>query len=125
MTTTTSKRDELRAKTLSDAPKFRHKIVEYKGERYEIRQPTVRARMEIVKRGVSGTGIVDGLVVMVWAVIYNTYVPGTDERVYDESDYDVLVARPAGGFIDSFGEVAADLMGTSTTDIKKNNLSKV
>ena len=125
MTETTTKRDDLRAKTLGDSPKFRHKIIEYKGERYEMRQPTVRARSEIIRRAMYGNdgNAVDMLAAMVWAVIFNTYVPGTDTQVFADTDYDALMAKPTGGFIDTFGEVATGLMDVDS-EIKKNNLSK-
>ena len=56
---------------------------------------------------------------LVWSVIHNTYVPNTDELVFDELDYDSLVDNPTGGFVDEFSEVAARLVNVDTASKKK------
>jgi len=88
---------------------FKNKIVKYKGIEVEIRQPSYKARKEVMQRAMEGDKI-NTLEFLVWAVIENTYVKGTNERVFEDTDYDSLVEKPVGGFMDKFGEVAAELM---------------
>jgi hypothetical protein len=46
----------------------------------------------------------------VWSVISNTYVPDTSDKVFDESDYDIMIKQNSGSFVDKFGAEIAELM---------------
>jgi len=112
-------RDSIRSATVGSKAEFKKEIVEFNGRKVEIRQPSVKVRRELFKRCMDDQGRVDSMDFLVWAVIYNTYVPGTDERVYDEEDYDAFISKPAGGFMDKFGEVASKLMNVEESTEKK------
>lgn len=103
-------RDKLRAKTVGKSPKFRKEIVTYDGDEFEIRQPSQETRKELFEKAKTPDGKVDNFTALVWGVINQTYIPGTEEKVFEETDFDSLMARPAGGFIDSFGAVALSLL---------------
>lgn len=105
MATRKSVRDAL----LGQKVEFRKEIVEFNGTKVEIRQPSYRERKEIMSRSKSGEGI-DTFEFLIWSIIENTYLEGTNEKVFEDTDYDILMGKPAGGFIDKFGEVAANLM---------------
>ena len=120
MSDQTSARDKLRAQTLGAKTKFVSKVVEYKGGKYELRQPSLAARRDIFARCGNPDGTIDMMTSLVWMVIYCTYVPDTDEAVYDESDFDGLMAKPTGSFVDTFGEMLSQLMNADVTTAKKN-----
>lgn len=124
MTEQTS-RAALRKATLGTKKNFRKKIVEFNDEKFEIRQPSIRNRGELRKKcsTISETGGIefDMFEFLVWVVIQNTYVPGTNERVFSEEDYDALVDNPTGGFMDEFAEIATDLANINVDDKKKSS----
>lgn len=104
-------------KTVRDAllgakVEFKKEVVKYNGVEVEIRQPSYEARKEVMDRAKEDGGI-NPLLFLVWAVIENTYLKGTDEKIFEDTDYDALVSRPVGGFMDKFGEVAATLMNVN------------
>ena len=120
-------RDKLRKATLGAPSVFKSEIVTFNGAKFEIRQPTIKARSNLRSRctTVKGPSDVDFdmFEFLVWSVIANTYVPGTDDLVFDEADYDALVQNPTGGFMDQFSEVAAELMNVEP-DVKKKSSKK-
>jgi len=115
-------RDRLRSKTLGAKKVFLKKLVEHEGDKFEIRQPTLRERSKVRKRCTSMTD--DGIEFnmfefLIWAVIGHTFVPETDEKVFSEEDYDELSDIPAGGWFDEFAEKASELCNVSTDGEKK------
>lgn len=109
---TKSIRDQIRAATVGAKPEFKSEVVEYAGIEVEIRQPSQKDRKELMKKCQDKDGRLDPLEFTVWAVIRNTFVPGTNERVFESGDYDKMIEMPAGGFIDQFGEKAMDLFNS-------------
>lgn len=105
-----SQRDAIRAATLGQNVPFKKEVVNYNGVDVEIRQPSHKSRRELFKKCTDESGKVDMLAFLAYAVILNTYVPGTEETVFEESDFEVMVAKPAGGFLDKYGSVAASLL---------------
>lgn len=128
-----SKRDKLRNATLGVQPVFKSEFIEYNGQKYEMRQPTIKSRAELRDKCIKsverhepkGTNKTENSVdvnifeFLVWSVIQNTFVPGTDERVFTEEDYDVLVSNPTGGFMDEFSEVASAIVNVKSEEVKK------
>ena len=116
-------RDKLRKITLGVDPTFKKEIITYNGQEFEIRQPSIKARAELRQKCIKGTGEnldVDIFEFLVWSVIQNTYVPNSDEKVFDDEDYDTLVSNPTGGFMDTFAETAAKMVNIKVDDIKKS-----
>lgn len=93
--------------------------VEFEGVKYEIRAPTVKARGKIFERaGMTETDPKakakrDAAALQLFAVITCTFVPGTDERVFDDGDYEQLANEPAGGIADVLGTEAVKLLNAS------------
>lgn len=105
--------DELRASTIGAKHVFKSKIVEHDGKKYEIRQPSIGLRSELrtLASNVEAGGLkFNMLAFLVHAVIKMTYVPGTDILVFGETDYEAILAQPTGGYMDSFSEVASELL---------------
>ena len=117
----TPSRDSIRSSILGKKPKFAKEIVEYKNNRYEIRQPTLRARREIMNRCTGNDGTIDMMSALIYLCIYNTYIADTDERVFEESDYEALLEEPTGGFIDEISIIASSLMNLEASAKAKKN----
>jgi hypothetical protein len=104
-------RDKLRAKTVGSKKTFRSKIVEFDGVDFEIREPTVADAHEILRKGYPDGKIEKGVLpntgeLHVWALILCTYVPGTEEKVYEVGDLESLKAAPASSFVTTLGSAA-------------------
>ena len=115
-------RDKLRAATIGKKPEFFSRKVQHDGHTFEIRQPSIRARKELRTRctSIDEEGVkFDMFEFLVWAVIKNTYVPGTNELVFEDADYDTMLENPTGGFMDSFSEVAAEIVNVEISSRKK------
>lgn len=113
-----SNRDVLRSKLLGKTPYFRKEIVEYEGERYEVRQPTVKARGDLFKRAMKGDDKVDMMEFSLWAVILNTY-DNEGNLVFEEGDYEIMTGQPTGGLLDKLSEAATKLLNVEEDDNKR------
>lgn len=138
-----STRDAIRSATMGQAQKLRSRRFEYHppifgeqevtgsdGRTYtetvitgygdpvtvEVRQPSLVQRNKLVK----GAGD-DQMRLVALLTISQVYVPGTNERVFEETDYDSLLETPAGGFVDQFAEVAMELMNLNVEEQRKNS----
>ena len=125
MTTTQkkSKRDELRAATIGAKKDFKKIKYKWNGQEFEFRQPTIGVRSRLRDRCMDERFGIDQIAFAVWSVIECTYVPGTEEKVFDESDYDTILEDPTGNFLDTFADELAPLMNVETS-LKKKSLNK-
>ena len=102
-----NKREELRQATIGTRNPLRKIEVEYNDHTYEFRQPTIAER-EAIRQGASFAGEGLGELRMDMAkhsvlfVISQTYIPGTDEKVFEDGDFDTLLNAPTGGFVEVF-----------------------
>lgn len=86
-------RDEIRANLLKSRPQEK-RIVRFFEEDIEIRQPTLD---DIIKAAYATSADDDTSKVAVISILVKySYIPGTDERVFDETDVDVLKQLPFG-----------------------------
>lgn len=118
-------KDRIRAKTVGSAKIFKSKMVEFDGMDIEIREPSVRDWGKIMK-SVMGMNSEDGSNKMeydkylIWSVIYCAFVPGSDEKIYEDTDYDSLANFPRSGFVGEFSEIAMDMMNDNSEQTEKN-----
>lgn len=119
-------KQKLRSLTLGKKKSFVKRIVNIEGEDFEVRQPTIGQRGEIRNKSMKiTTGDDDSDVefdmfsFLICAVVELTYVPGTDERVFSDEDYDNLKSMPAGGWFDKLTKEASELCNVKDDDIKK------
>lgn len=96
--------------TIGAKKEFKRTSLEYGDETFEFIQPSLKERKEIIKRVRGKDGNVDEIGLMVEAIIALTVVPGTNERVFDESHRDSMMDQPAGGFVDIFAEKALSML---------------
>jgi len=131
-----SLRDQIRSTTLGAKREFASEIVEAEGEEFEVRQPTVGERGRIYQKALPDTisedvdnkeemtrGLmskVDISSLQIWAVIHCTYVPETDEKVFEPSDFEALSELPAGTFLDELAPAAMSLLNVKPKEDAKN-----
>ena len=124
-----SLKEKIRNATIGQKTQFSSETVEYNGVKVEIRQPTIEERALLNQRCITEydngpdrdpTVKFDHFEFFMWSIIQNTYVPGTDERVFEDTDYAVLKKLPTGSFMDVFQEPAARLMNVNV-DVKKKD----
>jgi len=122
-----SLRDKLRAKTLGSGIKRKREIVKIDGEQFEVRQPSVAQRSSIMSAAkprvdeTDGTTTVDIGMMQVQSVICCTFVPGTNEYVFDAEDVEQMLESPAGSYVDKLSKVAQDLMNVKKEDAEGNS----
>ena len=112
-------RDHLRAMTVGRPCDFGGVIVEIEGQKFEVRKPSLRERDQIIKesgmQGAKGKHDVDTSMLQVTCVIALTYVPGTDEKVFELADMDTLLNQPAGGWIDDLATACMKSLGVEAS----------
>lgn len=82
-------RDKLRSKVFSEKPKAT--LIDLDdGQQIEVRQPTVGLLLDVI-------GIEDLKHRMAQMLIMSCYVPGTEDRVFEDADRDNLMLLPQGG----------------------------
>lgn len=114
-----SLRDELRKITVGSKSDYKTIEIEYQGETVVFKQPSLKQRKEIIEKSVVNREV-DGVAMQVWSVIYLTH-DADGNRVFDESDYDALMNKPAGSFVDKFSEHALKLLGNAEEEEVEND----
>ncbi len=119
-----SLRDEIRAKTVGSNKIFKSKIVEFNDVKIEIKEPSVKTWGKILKAVMTiedGVSKTDMDKYLIWSVIYCSFVPGTNQLVFEEADYENLESYPRSGFVGEFSEIAMDMMNSDAEKTEKNS----
>ena len=104
-------KNEMRASIFSDEKKKPASLpFTFFGEQMEVRQPTL---LQIHKMGKYAASDKPGIA---RAIIEYCYIPGSDEKVFEETDLDQIASLPTGQWLHDFNEVIEKLTGT--TDVK-------
>lgn len=118
--------NRLRAVTVGAPKDFKSKIVEFAGEKFEIREPTEAQRAKIRERSYKITGTkdqqevkVDTGELAVWSLICCAVVPGTGDYVFTEADYDCLINMPASQ-LDALKSAALEFVNLDREKMEKN-----
>lgn len=93
MSEPTSMVDQLRAAALGKEQAQKVEYVEIGDLKFEIRRLTIAQQKYIARVAVKKDGKPDDIEAAVLTVIYSTYVPGTDELVFNEKDKDELKSK--------------------------------
>lgn len=109
-----SLKDAIRKATVGSKAEYKTTEIEFEGQKVVFRQPSLKQRKDLIEKSVVNKEI-DGVSMQVWSVIYLTY-DEQGNRVFDEADYDALMNKPAGGFVDLFSEHALKLLGNSVDE---------
>jgi hypothetical protein len=128
-------RETIRAATLGRKSTFASKLVKLEGPdgaplEVEVRAPSVRARGAILRKagmlaaekpgGDEKQLLVEHM--QVEAVLQLSFIPGTNQRVFEEADREAMLEQPAGGFVDQLAEVALPMLNVS--DVERKELEK-
>ena len=110
-----NKRDKLRSELLKKR-EFKKKIITLFDQEVEIRQPSLgqvlTVREEKDRRKLTHRMYID-----------HCFVPGTDEKVFEEGDLEVLMALPFEDAWIQLSSAVAELTGVDLEDAEKNSES--
>ncbi len=116
-----STKAEIRDKTIGAAKVFKSRKIEYDDVEIEIREPTVKAWGDILRNVTTEEGKMEFDEYLVWSIISCSYVPGTDEKVYEEADHDLLLGMPKSGWVSEFSDLALTMMSADMENVEKNS----
>lgn len=115
-------RDELRSAALKSPPRKRVPV-EYNGVQFELLAPTILQRKQILEKARSpGADSASIFEMAEWAAIYCTVIPGTKERIFEDTDQATLSEQAVNGFIDKVVESLPALLNTEE-DPKSGNVA--
>lgn len=103
-------KNDLRAQLLS-TKKPKSTEVELFESTIELRQPTLKQMMEMQKENNERNAIANIL-------ITQGYVPGTNERVFENTDYDSLMEWPVGEWLQHLTAAITELSGVDDKTAK-------
>lgn len=110
---------DLRAAIFSSKSKeVKVEIIELFGEKVEIRQPTLAVVNKLASAANNPNSKVPGIVRV---LIEYCYVPGTNEKVFDNSDEEQLSEMPSGAWLNEFNEAIQRLTGVDVKAAEKNS----
>lgn len=109
---------DLRSKLLGSKANFKTEEVEYEGDKYFVREMSLKERRKLVKRCSDSEGKLDGTLFQIHSIILAV----KDEKgkpVFEESDAEALEEMPASsGFVGVFSDAIAKLVGGDEEDVK-------
>lgn len=114
-------RARLRGATLGQTRKADHEIVEWNGERFEVRRPTLKQSKLVDVGSKNKDGSTDSYRALVLGIIHTVYVPGTDQRVFDERDSDLLMDSDLTGYVGAFANAIKRLGTEATAEAAEKN----
>jgi len=116
-----SVRDKIRAATVGSKKQYRKELVELEGAQVEVRQLSLLERRDYMSASLDKeSNSVDLLKLQVNAIISSCYVPGTDEKVFEDTDEKAIGNSITGGYADTLWEAIQRLSNFSVDDAKKN-----
>ncbi len=116
-----STKKEIRDKTIGAAKIFKSKRINYGDVDIEIREPTVKAWGDILRNVTTEEGKMEFDKYLAWSIISCAYVPGTNEKVFEEADYDLLLEMPKSGWVTEFSDIALAMMSADMEEVEKNS----
>lgn len=108
-------RDQIRSQIFSaESRKGKSKIVIFHGAEVEIRQPVIG---DIINQSEKDGATAQAMLKL---IIKNTFVPNTDERVFEDADYDALVGMPLDESFNAIIDAITDITGVKVKEQEKN-----
>lgn len=118
-------RSALRDATVGTASVFKSKLVEFNGQQFEVREisPGARERVRqkaenqvLTKKNGDQEFLLDAAKYTAYLIIESTYVPGTQDQVFEAGDAKAILNSPSGGFYKALGDAASDLMSDANEE---------
>jgi hypothetical protein len=116
-------KSKIRAATIGKKKYFRKKVVEVEGVSIEIREPNKIIKQQIVDKSKESTKGSNDMSInildwQIWHIIECSFVPGTEDKVFDETDIPSFTSGPAGDFADQLWMGLQELISTEK-DVKE------
>jgi hypothetical protein len=116
-----SLRDELRSAAFKNPDRLRIPF-KFNEKDFELLSPTVAQRREILKRSKRADAATPTILDMQeWTAIFCTVVPGTCERVFEETDHGSFEEMSMGGFLDTVGSHTFSLLNLTSEKEQKQD----
>ena len=112
MNTPTVSRDELRAKLLGNAPAPDRKAITLFGMEIELVQPSFKSILNARETEAADVRSVQ-------MIIDYAYVPGTDEKIFEEGDVEVILSWPFTEDLVEVNKAIAELTGINIAEAEK------
>lgn len=93
------------------------KVIEIFGQEVEVRQPSLAQIHKLGKAAAAN----DKVPPFIRILTEYTYVPGTDEHVFEPTDADTLAAMPAGDWMNKLNTAIEQLTGVDVKAAEKNS----
>lgn len=114
-----TKRDDIRKALLDAKPLSR--IVTIYGQKVEIRQSRIGAVLSSIEDDTGEPKKISRKMAFAQLLIAHCYVPGTQEKVFDDADQEVLMEMPFGPDTMALQNAIQDLMGINVETEVKNS----
>jgi len=116
-----SRRDRLRQVTLGAPAVVQSARVEWGGEVFEVRRPTLKVQRAIDSISTDKKGKRDNLKALMQALVRCVYVPGTEDLVFEPADINAMEDRGVEDFVGAFMKALGSLSSDTTPEeIEKN-----
>ena len=113
-------RDKIRTAIVGAKKRYSSEIVDFNDVQIEVRQLSISDRKDCMSKAIdTKTQVADILKLQVHSVIASSYVPGTDEKVFEDTDYDVISDCISGGYADVLWEAIQRLSNFTVNVAKK------
>tara|TARA_R110000868_G_scaffold33755_8_gene122246 strand:- start:2009 stop:2365 length:357 start_codon:yes stop_codon:yes gene_type:complete len=116
---TNTAKDALRKATVGSKNGLKRETVDIDGNIFEVRQPSLMDKELVYAELKKNTDVPEGVAIIVNMVIACTFVPGTDEKVFDSTDFDNLSSRGSGSFVDIIWGAYQNVDNLTVEDAKK------
>jgi hypothetical protein len=117
-------KSKIRAATVGKKKYFRSKIVEVEGVSIEIREPNKIIKQQIVEKSQEPTKKgsndipINFLDWKIWHIVECSFVPGTEDKIFDETDIPNLTGGPVGDFAGKLWDELEDII-SAEEDVKE------
>src|SRR5574343_1586941 len=116
-----SARDRLRSKTVGAPAVHLSRQVEWNGEMYEVRAPSMILQQRIERIAMQKDGSQDNFKALFAAVINCVYVPGTDVLVFEAADEAGLGERSIKDVVGVFARALTELAKEASIEAAEKN----
>jgi hypothetical protein len=106
---------ELRQSIFKNAKKPQRRQYTFNGVQLEYVQPSIGS---MYGKNENGDGPSKAFIIK--SMIDNTVAPGTDDRVFEDSDYDAIMEMPATGDLQEITKIITELLDLKVDDKVKN-----
>ena len=116
-----SLRDEIRKALLGKKQKSKRKIVKFNEVEIEVRQISIADRKDYLNKTIDKNTMQPELLkLQVYGIIASCYIPDSDEKVFEDTDYNVISDSVTGGYADVLWQAVQELSNFTVEEAKKN-----